>query len=119
LTTAPYLFIASMNVDPAHEVVFNDVYDTEHIPALSNVPGVLSVVRYEKVELRMAIDRKVQTITSDHPYYSAVYAVESPEVLASPKWADAVEAGRWPKEVRPHTLNRRHVLVRRRSDERA
>ena len=36
--------------------------------------------------------------------------LESPDVLVSREWADAVEAGRWPGEVRPHTSNRRHVL---------
>ena len=36
----------------------------------------------------------------------------SPEVLKSPEWADAVEQGRWPSEVRPYTSNRRHVLYR-------
>ena len=25
-------------------------------------------------------------------------------------WAKAVDAGRWPTEVRPYTHNRRHVL---------
>jgi hypothetical protein len=33
-------------------------------------------------------------------------------VLISPEWAKAVEAGRWPKEVRPFTRNRRHALYR-------
>jgi hypothetical protein len=29
-----YLFVASMDVDPAKEDVFNEVYGTEHIPNL-------------------------------------------------------------------------------------
>jgi hypothetical protein len=33
-------------------------------------------------------------------------------VLVSPEWARAVEAGRWPGEVRPYTRNRRHALYR-------
>ena len=31
---AKYLFIASMDVDPAKEALFNEVYDTEHIPLI-------------------------------------------------------------------------------------
>ena len=27
-----YLFVASMDVDPDKEVLFNEVYDTEHVP---------------------------------------------------------------------------------------
>ena len=42
---AKYLFIASMDVDADKEALFNEVYDTEHIPALLKVPGVLSVYR--------------------------------------------------------------------------
>ena len=37
---ATYLMIASMDVDPEHEDLFNEVYDTEHVPFLSQVPGV-------------------------------------------------------------------------------
>jgi hypothetical protein len=33
-------------------------------------------------------------------------------VLVSPEWAKAVEAGRWPTQVRPFTRNRRHTLYR-------
>ena len=46
------------------------------------------------------------------PSYTAIYELESPEVLVSDAWAQAVEAGRWPGEVRPFTSNRRHVLAR-------
>ena len=27
-----YLFVASMDVDPDKEALFNEVYDTEHVP---------------------------------------------------------------------------------------
>ncbi|MCH7796137.1 MAG: hypothetical protein IH900_13510, partial [Proteobacteria bacterium] len=40
-----YLFIASMDVEPDKEALFNEVYDTEHVPNLLKVPGVLSVTR--------------------------------------------------------------------------
>ena len=38
--TSKYLFVVSMDVDPDKEDLFNEVYDTEHIPNLSKVPGV-------------------------------------------------------------------------------
>ncbi len=31
-------------------------------------------------------------------------------MLVSREWGVAVEAGRWPDQVRPHTSNRRHTL---------
>ena len=35
-----YLFVASMDVDANKEALFNEVYDTEHVPNLLKVPGV-------------------------------------------------------------------------------
>jgi hypothetical protein len=46
------------------------------------------------------------------PRHTAIYEIDGPQVLISPEWAKAVEAGRWPKEVRPFTRNRRHALYR-------
>ena len=42
-----YLFVVSMDVDPGKEALFNEVYDTEHVPNLSKVPGVHAVARVE------------------------------------------------------------------------
>jgi hypothetical protein len=40
------------------------------------------------------------------PRYLAAYELESLAVLQSPEWRAAGEAGRWPTEIRPHTMNR-------------
>lgn len=106
-----YIFIVSMDVDPAKEALFNEVYDTEHIPNLLKVPGVISVTRFTAENLVLAIGGELKTIVAEgEPRYSAVYEIENPEVLTSDAWSRAVEAGRWPAQVRPHTRNRRHVL---------
>jgi hypothetical protein len=83
--TTKYLFVASMDVDPDKEALFNEVYDTEHIPNLLKVPGVYAVTRIK----------------------GEPFAVS---VLVSPAWAQAVELGRWPSQVRPYTRNRQHAL---------
>jgi len=54
-TKAKYLMIASMDVDKEHEAIFNEVYDQEHVPNLSKVPGVLGVTRYQRETLTMNI----------------------------------------------------------------
>jgi hypothetical protein len=115
---ANYLMIASMDVDPEHEALFNEVYDQEHIPNLSKVPGVLGIVRYKREELIMNIggERKIMRAENE-PAYTAIYELENPSVLSSPEWNKAVEAGRWPTEVRPYTRNRRHVLLKTTSQE--
>lgn len=106
-----YLFVVSMDVTPEKEALFNEVYDQEHVPNLLKVPGVVSVTRMKRQPLTLSIAGKRQTIESKgEPAYTAIYEIESPEVLVSDAWAKAVEAGRWPGEVRPHTSNRHHTL---------
>ena len=46
------------------------------------------------------------------PRYSAIYELESPDVLTSPAFAKAVDEGRWATHVRPYTRNRQHTLYR-------
>ncbi len=106
-----YLFIVSMDVAADKEDLFNEVYDQEHVPLLLEVPGVLSVRRYKTAPLRLSLGGEVQEIVAEgEPTYTAIYELESADVLLSDAWAEAVEAGRWPSEVRPHTTNRRHTL---------
>jgi hypothetical protein len=109
-----YLFSAAMDVDPAREGLFNEVYDGEHVPLLLKVPGVIAVARFKRQELTMVLGGERRTIVVEQePLYNALYEVESPEVLTSDPWAKAVDQGRWPGQVRPYTRNRRHVLYRR------
>lgn len=113
--TAPasYLFIVSMDVDADKEALFNEVYDTEHIPMLMQVPGVRSVKRYRKQPLTVVLGGEKRSIEfADEPTYSAVYEIDSPDVLTSDAWAKAVDSGRWAEQVRPYTHNRRHILRR-------
>jgi hypothetical protein len=109
---AKYLFVASMDVDPDKEALFNEVYDTEHVPNLLEVPGVHSVTRIAGEPFAMSIGGEQKTVAHDGPHYSALYEIDGPEVLTSAAWAKAVEAGRWPGEVRPFTRNRRHTLYK-------
>ena len=108
---AKYLFTAAMDVDADKEALFNEVYDTEHIPQLLKVPGVLAVQRYTLVPLMMSIGGATKTIVAEgEPNFTATYELESADVVASAAWAKAVEEGRWPAQVRPYTRNRRHTM---------
>ena len=109
-----YLFAAAMDVEPARERLFNEVYDAEHVPLILKVPGVIAAARFKRQELTMVIGGERRTIVVENePLYNALYEIESPEVLTSDPWAKAVDQGRWPGQVRPYTTNRRHVLYRR------
>jgi hypothetical protein len=106
-----YLFVVSMDVDKDKEALFNEVYDTEHVPLLKTVPGVGAVTRLktEPAAFNIGGERKVLD-GAGQASYVAIYEIDSPAVLLSKEWAEAGEKGRWPKEVRPFTSNRRHIV---------
>ena len=107
-----YIFVASMDVDPNKEDLFNEVYDTEHVPYLSKVPGVHAVARVKGEPFSINLGGEEKKVALDGPRYSAIYEIDGPHVLVSPEWAKAGEMGRWAKEVRPYTRNRRHALFK-------
>jgi hypothetical protein len=111
---SPYLFVATMNVAPEQENLFNEVYDTEHVPFLGSVPGVGGILRFRTIDLGSVVgpDGPIKS-APDEPRYTAIYELDSPEVLASDAWSRMLEKGRWPSEVRPFTADRRHVLLER------
>ena len=87
------LFLVRMDVAHDHEAAFNEVYDGEHVPNLRGVPGVRRAARY----------RQPSPVYSR---YLAAYELDGLDVLDSPAWKTAGEAGRWPGEIRPYTMNR-------------
>ena len=107
-----YLFVVSMDVDADKEALFNEVYDSEHVPNLLKVPGVRAVTRLKGEAFAFSLAGEEKRIEHQGPRYSAIYEVDGPHVLVSPEWAKAVEAGRWPGQVRPHTGNRHHALFK-------
>jgi hypothetical protein len=109
--TTKYLFMVSMDVVKEKEALFNEIYDTEHVPLLLKVPGVRAVSRMktEPAAFNIGGERKVLD-GGIEPQYVAIYEIDSPDVLLSEEWAEAAEKGRWPSEVRPFTSNRCHVV---------
>jgi hypothetical protein len=107
-----YLFVVNMDVDADKEALFNEVYDTEHIPNLLKVPGVHAVTRMTGEPFTVSIGGAEKKVAHEGPRYSAMYEIDGPHVLVSREWASAVEAGRWPSHVRPFTHNRRHSLYK-------
>ena len=113
-----WIFTAAMDVAPEKEALFNEVYDEEHIPLITQVPGVVSARRARLDTLRMTMGGETKVMDPQGaPRYAAIYELESPDVLTSPAFARAVDHGRWPTEVRPYTSNRRHTLYKVIGDE--
>jgi len=98
----PYCYLVRMDVQHDKEALFNEVYDTEHLPELGRLPGVSRISRY-------------RTAVPHEPRYMVIYEIDQPDIPTSPAWKTAADKGRWAPEVRPYTLNReRHRAVCRR-----
>jgi hypothetical protein len=82
------ILLIAMNVAPEHEADFNDWYNKEHIPALSEVPGTLSARRFRG---RLAGTQR----------YVALYHFKTPDVPSTEAWKKAA-ASPWTERLRPH-----------------
>src|SRR3954454_6297344 len=81
------LLLNSMNVDPEAEAEFNEWYNTEHIPALAAVPGVLFARRF-----RATVSLQPTGLTAGaNRRYVALYHLVSPDVQATPAWKNAAD----------------------------
>ena len=83
------LLVAAMNIDPAAEHEFNEWYNTEHLPQLAAVPGVLCARRYVSSEP----DRERQ--------YLALYHLADPAASRSDAWKKAANTP-WSARMRVH-----------------
>ncbi|MGW1682542.1 hypothetical protein [Saccharopolyspora sp. NPDC002376] len=73
---------------------FNRIYDSEHVLAISKVPGVLDVQRYVLERPNAGVQK-----------YLTLYRVDSPDLPQSPEWAAASAEGEWNSTIRPFVVN--------------
>ena len=107
-----YVFVVSMDVEPDKEALFNEVYDTEHVPLILRVPGVRAATRMAGEDFTLQLGGETTRKAHEGARYTAIYEIDDPAVLLSAGWAEAAEQGRWPTEVRPFTHNRSHKIYR-------
>jgi len=93
-----YIYVVQMDIPEAMDAELNRVYDAEHVPMLSKVPGVHKVTRY----------RLEQSNESRMQKYMAIYEIDSPAVVSSKEWEEAGAWGDWATKIRPHTTSRHH-----------
>lgn len=84
---ARYIHIAQIEVPPEHEAEFNRLYDSEHVPRITSVPGVISGRRFK---LNGGARGEI-------PRYLAIYELESPDIPQSKAWEEAAETPSWHK----------------------
>ena len=92
----PYVFWVMMDVERHKEALFNDLYDTEHLPLLLKLDGLVNAVRY-------------RTNNPAEPRYLCVYEVTKPDLPMSKLWNETSDIGRWKPEVRPYTYNKKWI----------
>jgi hypothetical protein len=93
------LLLVGMTLAPEAETEFNAWYDTEHVPALARVPGVLTA-------------RRFRAANSSGPKYVALYHLASPEVITGPDWKRASESTPMPHHIRPQIGDRLRLVCR-------
>lgn len=84
---AAAVLLIAMNVAPEHENEFNEWYNTEHLPQLGAVPGVICARRYRGAG---ATQR-----------YAAIYHLANSDVVNSASWKSAANTP-WTERMRPH-----------------
>jgi len=93
------LLLVGMTPPSEAETEFNAWYDTEHVPALARVPGVLSA-------------RRFRAGTTTGPKYIALYHLASPDVISGPGWKQASESTPMPQHMRPQISDRLRIVCR-------
>jgi hypothetical protein len=93
------VLLVGMTPAPDAETEFNAWYDTEHVPALARVPGVLSA-------------RRFRAANSSGPKYVALYHLAAPEVITGPDWKRASESTPMPQHIRPQISDRLRLVCR-------
>jgi hypothetical protein len=95
---AAALLLIGMNVAAEHDHEFNEWYNTEHVPALGSVPGVLCARRYRG--------------TGGTQRYVALYHLAAPEVIRGAEWRKAADTP-WTQKLRPHFRDHLRIECRR------
>jgi hypothetical protein len=91
--------LVGMTPAAAVETAFNAWYDTEHVPALARVPGVLSARRFRT--------------GNGGPKYVALYHLASPGVVDdSAEWKQASGSTPMPDHIRPQISDRLRFICR-------
>jgi hypothetical protein len=92
------LLLVGMTPGAEVETAFGAWYDTEHVPALARVPGVLCARRYRS--------------GAGGTKYVALYHLASPGVVDTPEWKQASASTPMPQHVRDTITNRVRLVCR-------
>ena len=97
---APFFYMVTFEIAPEDEREFNEIYDTEHIPNIMKVDGVLGIMRF----------RDAAPNDKGWLVYSALYLLAQADLPDTPQWKAASDLGRWAPVMRPRLKSRQRRL---------
>jgi hypothetical protein len=83
------IFLVYVDIDAQHDKEFNEWYNTEHLPELLAVPGILAAARYQAVK--------------GGPKYLACYELENIAVMQTPAFTNRPRTP-WGERVSPSVI---------------
>ena len=98
--TAPFFYLVTFEIAPEDEAAFNEIYDTEHIPNIMELDGVLQVIRF----------RDAEPTPAGWLLYSALYLITRADLPGTPEWRAKSDIGRWAPVMRPRVKSRHQRL---------
>jgi hypothetical protein len=99
-SAASHFYMVTFEIAEEDEALFNEIYDTEHVPNIMKVDGCLGVVRF----------RDKEKTPAGWLLYSAIYLLTQPDLPTTPQWKKASDTGRWAPMMRPRMKSRSQRL---------
>lgn len=100
LGAARHFYMVTFEIAREDESEFNEIYDTEHVPNILRVKGVVGVVRFKD-----AVPNAAGWLV-----YSALYLLTRADLPDTPEWKAASDTGRWAPLMRPKLKSRQRRL---------
>ncbi|MGB6105622.1 MAG: hypothetical protein WBF88_17400 [Pusillimonas sp.] len=95
-TDARYFYTVTFEIDAADEALFNEIYESEHVPNILKVPGVLGITRFR------------DHLPNENGWlvYTAMYFLSQADLPDTPEWKKQSDLGRWAPQIRPKVKSR-------------
>jgi len=100
LDAGRHFYMVTFEIAQEDEALFNEIYDTEHVPNIMKVKGVIAVVRF----------KDASPTPKGWLLYSALYLITHPDLPTTPEWKKASDTGRWAPMMRPRMKSRAQRL---------
>lgn len=98
---ARYVYVAQVSIPAALDALFNELYDSQHVPYVLGVPGVQRCTRY-----------KLEWSYPEMAQYMTLWEVDNPDLPQTDVWKAASDKGDWAVMIRPHLTLRLHGMYR-------